>query len=302
MRTARRELALSAAATRRVRFALSSLRPTTSFLTTGRSFRNASAASTAGRANRVRDLLDPRAKRRPAHCDDELDVRPGVGDARLGDGGRDVRACIDGRIEDEPAAVDDDRKRPGERRLNRGDGLCRGQPPHADARDRHARRHRRRTRRPRGGGGRGSRGRRRRSRHRCRRRGDRRRDRGRDVGDHRARERSGGCESEQEQTSCKQALHGVRSVARAIPGSSETIASTPSSSRRRTASGSFAVQARTGTPRRWATRTADREQSVWCRASVSARAELSSSGSRAGNDRAQRRSPGTGHDPRPAQL
>src|SRR5438874_7055477 len=63
-----------------------------------------------------------------------------------------------------------------------------------------------------------------------------------DVRDDGPRKGTGDRDPEHEEECCVQALQSAISVARAIFGSSETIASTPSAARRRISSCSFAVQ------------------------------------------------------------
>ena len=104
----------------------------------------------------------------------------------------------------------------------------------------------------------------------------------RDVGDHGAGERPGGREAEHEEDDGAQTLHCASSVASAI---SRVVGDDPVDAERRKAahgSGSFAVQASTGAPSRWAAATAAREQRLWCSESASARARAEAAGSRSG--------------------
>src|SRR5206468_7419880 len=88
--------------------------------------------------------------------------------------------------------------------------------------------------------------------------------------------------AEHEEQNGVQALHGAFSVASRLFGSSLTIPSTPAAVTRRAAASSFTVHAKTGAPSRCAVATAVREQRVWCRVSVFARAQARSTGMRAG--------------------
>src|SRR5581483_3660302 len=175
-------------------------------------------------------------------------------DALAGGGGRgapdravDVGGGEAARPDEERPVVDPHRDGTGERAADRADGRRRGQPAHLHPGDVDAGRQQLAARRRRG-----------------------------------PRDRQAG---QQRRNQDAQRSHGGVSVAsalRAPPGSSVTIASTPSSASRAMRAGSSTVQATSAAPRERTQRTTERDTSEWCSVSAPERAAARRSGARTG--------------------